>query len=253
MPADPLAALQQQFYAAVVDGAPAPALTSGDVAVYAHMYWARLRGVLADDHAVLRAALGADRFDALVDGYLRAHPPTSFTLRDLGVGFAAHLTAVDAPPWAADLARLERARVEVFDAVDQAVLTRADVAVRLPDTIGELPLRWVAAAEVVPVAWDVAALWDAPATSTARPGARPDATAIATPVAAPGALLVWRRGVDVYHRALEPDEAALAPRLAAGATFADVCAAVDADDPAARAIELLVRWIDDELLVAAPA
>jgi len=66
---------------------------------------------------------------------------------------------------------------------------------------------------------------------------------------------VWRRGVDVYHRPLEPGEAEPLALLRAGTTFGALCTLLgrerEESEAAALAVELLGRWLADELLVAA--
>jgi hypothetical protein len=239
-----LAALQARFLALVVSGQgdPRGLIAGGELGIYAYAYGARLHEALRQDHPKLEAALGAEAFAALVAGYVAARPPRSFTLRDLGVDLARYLddaaTAPTplAPPWAGDLARLERARVEVFDGPDHAALTRDHVAALGPEAIADLHLAWVPASAVVPLAWSVDAVWSALVDATTPPAA----------VAAPRTALVWRRDLEVIHRTLDPDEAAVAPRLVAGATFAEVCGALAelVDDPAPRALALLLRWLD---------
>jgi len=62
-------------------------------------------------------------------------------------------------------------------------------------------------------------------------------------------VLVWRRDITVIHRTLEPDEAITMRRVAAGASFGDICEALAGTaDAASRAVELLLRWLDAELL-----
>jgi hypothetical protein len=245
--ADDLAALQRRFHALVVDGAASGGLLAGDAAgaaaIYRHMYRARLHGVLATDLPTLRGALGAD-FAAIADAYLAACPPRSFTLRDLADRMAPFLDGhAGAPPWAADLARLEWARADVFDAADAAPLTRDDVFAAA-DLAG-LALHLVPASRVVALGWDVDRLWS----DVADGGAGADA------VAAPRTVLVWRRGVRVVHRTLDGDEAAAMTAMTGGATFATVCArlAEHGDGAAERAAELLVRWVDAEVLARSSA
>src|SRR5262249_22610814 len=143
-------------------------IASGDLGIYARMYAARLADVLADDYPKLRAALGDDRFDAIVRTYLRVHPPRSFTLRDAGAALPELLASDDAgtPPWAADLARLERARVEVFDGPDAAALTREAIAA---DELPALMLRWIPSSVVISIAWNVDDLWSAIEDGAAAP------------------------------------------------------------------------------------
>lgn len=235
-----LAALQARFLALVVSGQgdPRGLIASGELGIYAYAYGARLLEALRQDHPKLEAALGAEAFAALVAGYVAARPPRSFTLRGLGLDLARYLDAACAlaPPWAGDLARLERARVEVFDGPDHPALTRDHVAALGPEAIADLRLAWVPASAVVPLAWSVDAVWSALEDATPPPAA----------VATPRAVLVWRRDLEVVHRTLDPDEAAIASRLVAGATFAEVCGALAelTDDPAPRALALLLRWLD---------
>lgn len=239
-----LAELEAWFLRLVTSGRgdPRGLIAGGELGIYAHAYGARLLEALRVDHPKLVAALGDERFAALVEGYVAARPPSSFTLRDYGVDLPRWLAGADAPPWAADLARLERARVEAFDAADAAPLTRDELATRAPEELPGLVLRWVPAAQVVTVAWSVDDTW-----SDLEDGVAPRPA-----TAGPRTILVWRRDVEVIHRTLEADEAAVADAVATGASFADVCETLarHSDEPAARAIELLVRWLDAACLTA---
>jgi hypothetical protein len=241
-----LAAIQRAVHAAITGGAPvasAAGLVDGDgdgdgaarLAIYAHAYRARIAGVLASDVPVLRAVVGAD-WDGLVRDYLAACPPRHASLREAGDRLADFL-ARGPTPWLADLARLERARCEVFDAADAIALARADVAALPPDGFAALRLALIPAAIVVPLAGAADDLW----------AAHHDGADLAGRCPAPGprTVLVWRRGLEVIHRTLPAAEAAAVALLAAGTTFAEVCAV--AGDPAA-AIELLLGWLDGGVL-----
>jgi hypothetical protein len=247
-----LARLQQQFYDRVVGREPegdagdaGELIRAGDLGIYAGMYASRLYDTLADDYPKLRAALGEDRFGEVVAQYLRAHPPTSFTLRDAGLALERFLRGRDlAPAWAADLAALERARVEVFDGPDAMPLTQ-DAVAALGDALPGLALAWVPSSVVVPLAWTVDDLWSA----------IEDGAPTAPPVAEPRVVLVWRRDVAVLHRTLDADEARLAPQIAQGALFSGVCEVLGelhGDEASARAVELLLRWLGAAALAAPP-
>jgi hypothetical protein len=249
-----LAGLQRRFHDVVTAGGSGDGgglCATGDLAVYAGAYAARLHDVLADDYPTLRAALGDGRFAALVRRYLRACPPRSFTLRDAGAALPGALAAGDLdsepPPWAADLARLERARLEVFDGPDAAPLTRDAVQALPAERFPELALAWVPSSAVVPLAFAVDDLWSAIEDGAADPP---------PPLPAARTVLVWRKSTVVFHRTLDPDEAPLAAALARGATFGEVCAGLAAGaaglvEPGARAVELLLRWLDAEAVRAA--
>ncbi|MEZ4401014.1 MAG: DNA-binding domain-containing protein [Kofleriaceae bacterium] len=238
-----LRTLQREFQALVVTGRgdPRGLLASGQLGIYAHAYGARLHDALATDYPKLRAALGDAEFAALAERYLAAHPPRSFTLRHLSdrlPGFLAGDAA--APPWAAELARLEQARLDAFDGPDHAALDRAALAASDPTGLPELPLAWVSSATVVPLAYTVDATWAAVEEGQPPPPPAPCARVV----------LVWRRDLQARHRTLEPDEAAVAVAVAGGVTFAELCGLLPGDDDvvAARAIELLLRWLDAGVL-----
>lgn len=241
-----LAAIQRRFYELVTagEGAIDAGLlgTSRRLDVYADAYISRLHDVLADDYPKLRAVLGHEAFRELATGYVRARPPTSFTVRDAGISLPAYLaTRDDVPPWAADLAALERARVEVFDGADAVVLTRDDLAAVPVEQFPDLELALVPASTVVSLAWTVDELWSA----------IEDDTEQQAPVSCARRVLVWRRELRILHRTLDPDEAELVPLVGSGASLATVAARlgeVDSCAPEQRMVELLARWIDAEAL-----
>jgi hypothetical protein len=242
-----LARLQRQFYDRVTAGVPSEDLAaSGDLEIYARMYTSRLHDALADDYPKLHRALGGGAFEALAQDYLRAHPPRSFTLREAGAKLAEHLRlARSAPPWAADLAALERARQEVFDGPDAEPLTQADVIAQ-GTQLPELVLRWVPSSIVVPIAWAIDDLWSA-IEDDQDPG---------DPARTSRTVLVWRRDIAVLHRTLDPDEAQLAPAISRGVSFAEVCevlGAIHGEDAGPRAAELLLRWLGAEAVIDARA
>jgi len=88
--------------------------------IYNRQYWFRLQGAFAEDFPGLQAVIGPDRFEALRDAYLQAHPSRSFTLRNLGSKLWAWLSTN--PEWAGprldlalDVIRVEWACIEAFD------------------------------------------------------------------------------------------------------------------------------------------
>lgn len=209
--------------------------------VYAHAYWTRIAGALAADFPKLRAVLGAEGLDALVIPYLRAHPTRHPSLREAGLHLARFLDERGQTAHA-DLARLERARAEVFDGPDavgpRAARSRDELAALPPEEFPRLPLRLVPASALVELSTNADDVWDA------IEGERPPPP----PAPGPRAVLVWRRELTVIHRTLEADEAAALRRVQGGATFGEVCEVLAEVSPGAdvvaRAIALLLRWLD---------
>ena len=128
---------QQWLWAAIVDGdeglGAAEAMIEGGqlaprarLAIYAGGYRLRLLECMRAAYPLLGAALGERLFDAFALDYIHAHPSTSYTLHDLGAGFAGHLAAsmpdrageTDGGAWAdfmIALATFERALYAVYD------------------------------------------------------------------------------------------------------------------------------------------
>jgi hypothetical protein len=252
MPAPALRDVQAAFWRSLHTGdvepaltrvvLPTPVLDPGErVAVYQGMYVGRLRDVLREDHPKLAEALGAE-FDGVARRYLSAHPSSHPSIRHFGRHLHAFLET-DATarerPWLADLARLERARVDAFDAPDAEALKSADLAVVAPEDWADLRFTPVPSLCLVESAWTVHDVWSAP---TERP------------VAGPVSLRVWRQEFKVFHAAMDPLEADALRALVAGAPFADVCDAVvrhvDVEEAPAEAGALLARWIEDGLVAA---
>lgn len=100
--------------------------------LYHRQYWYRLLDSLAEDFPAVRRVLGASRFSALVERYVSAVPPHTFSLRDLGAGLAAFVAAHPAevahPAHVIDLARLEYAWLLAFEAAAQPAAPAAALA-----------------------------------------------------------------------------------------------------------------------------
>jgi hypothetical protein len=101
--------------------------------IYSRSYWFRIISSLNEDFVGLRAVVGDEKFDVLVQAYLTANPSRSFTLRDLGSRLEAWLRAN--PDYirphqrlALDMVRLEWADTECFDAAEEPSLGLADIA-----------------------------------------------------------------------------------------------------------------------------
>lgn len=243
--------------------------------IYASMYFYRLRDCLAEDFPKVAAVVGGAEFHNLATDYLLHHPSRHWSLRYLGAPFAdflaGHRLGV-ARRDLADLARLEWARIEMFDAADAAPLTRERATAAGMD----LTLALIPAATILSLRHNVAPLWRAleDAGAAGTHGSHSAAVVaeeeeFVAPALVPPAeerpldLLVWRRAYRVAHRSIEPAEKACLEALAAGGLgLPALCelllerrrgeAAGDEDGAAAtrEMAELLGRWLADGLLRA---
>lgn len=208
---------------------------------YANMYFFRLRDVLAEDFERTAAALGEARWHNLVTDYLLAHPPTRWSLRWAGEALPGYLrdhAYGGERPWLADVAALEWARNEAFQAEDAEPLHLETLAAIPPEAWPDLRFEALPGTALVESRWDLAAWWDGGA---------------GEPVEAPGGqtLVVWRDAEDdVHHEALPADDVEPLRRLFSGRPFAEVCEAcapegaveTEVENAGRKAVELLQRW-----------
>ncbi len=101
------------------------------VEIYQGMYLLRMEEALESDYPALKHYLGDRGFGDLVRDYVAAHPSVSYTLNRLGdhlPAFVARWKGAKRPEVCHDLARLELAMAEVFDAPEVAPLGEAEIA-----------------------------------------------------------------------------------------------------------------------------
>lgn len=250
MPALALPELQRLFFqriggapadpALLAAVAPSPTLDSdGRLGVYADAYFWRLHGVLRDDYPKVAAVLGPDALETLARDYLAAHPSDNPSARHFGRHLAAFLDGrADVAPFLPDLARLEWARVDAFDAPDARALTLADLRTTAPE---DWPgLRFVAQPSLIVLrsAWPIHAVWASPEGTPFTP--------------AETVVRVWRApDWRVLHGPMDAAEERALGALTAGEPFAVLCETFAYLEPEAAAREtaaLLARWVEDGLL-----
>ena len=217
------------------------------VDIYANMYFYRLLDVLKEDFPATLAILGADRFHNLVTGFLIEYPPAHFSISYAGEHLADFIRAhplCGEFPFLPDLARMERALIEVFHAPD-AVPLDAQAMREIPaEQWPSMRLRLHPARQILALEWEIA-----PILKAVEQGDAP------TP---PGrdnlAMLIWRNRNSVFYRAIDEAERAAIDALASGTTFAEICEVIasgvaEGEDPAAAINQRLEVWLRDGLLV----
>ena len=215
-----------------------PALRAVDrFDIYARMYRDRIVDALREDFPRVGAILRGERFRTLAVSYLAAHPSAHPSLRHVGRAlpdFIAGVAPADLPPFLSDLARLEWARGEAFDAPDVEPLGLDDLRAVSPADWGRLRFTLVPAAKLLVVDWPVHEIW------AAGEGLDPDAVLPRRTV-----VRVWRKGFAVYHAAMDGAEETALLHARAGEPFAIICEGLETPDQAAG---LLLRWVEDGLI-----
>jgi hypothetical protein len=211
------------------------------IEIYAGMYEGRLLEVLGEDFPKVAAVLGGERFSAVASAYLRENPSPHPSLRNLGRVFADFLgrqTEIVADlPFVADLARLEWARLRVFDAPEESALTMASIGDLAAEEWARLRLRLLPDVELMESEWPLDEIWKS---------GRADGVA-----AAATSLRIWRSGFTVYHAKVDAIEDAALAAVRRPGTFADVCDALEpltGEHAAEEGARLLLRWLEDGIL-----
>lgn len=251
-----LARLQDAFQRAILAGDDAVLAELLDGArdsrqillgVYRDGYVLRLVDVLRADNAALAAHLGDEDFEAMARAYIAAHPSHHPNARWFGRGLPAFLAETEpyrAEPLLAELAAIDWALSEAFDAADAPNLAAADLASVAPDRWKDLVFLPQAHARRVDATTNASAIWaaaneDAPAPAAMR-------------LREPERLLIWRAEASAMLRPLGVEEAMLWDEASAGLPFGVLCEMAatyaDPDTAALRVAGLLQGWIAAGLL-----
>jgi len=199
----------------------------------------RLRDVLREDFPRVAALLGLERFEDAASGYLEVFPSKQPSVRHLGRALAEFLRRrEDIPKCLADLAQLEWARVEVFDAPDAESATMGDFVSVPPDAWPALRFSTIPALQTLRAQYPVHQLWSGDESLDVA--------------AANTSIRVWRANdCRVFHAPMDERESAALRKMISGEPFAAICETF-ADLPAAEAAEeataLLARWIEDGII-----
>lgn len=249
-----LARTQRAFLGQLTgDDGDAPGVSDGPhadaerrIGIYRNAYRLTLRGAIRHNHRRCAAWLGDRRFDAAADDYAAATPSPCRNLRDYGGGFAAFLAArFRDDPDIAELAALDWAIDAAFDGPDAPPLDGAAVAALATGDWIERPLALHPAASLVTATHNLAPVWRA-----LEAGETPPAM---LPLGRRGALLVWRMDEQPHFRTLDEIEEEALRHIAAGASFAAICAMLEkrlgADEATSLAGTMLGGWLRDGVLV----
>jgi hypothetical protein len=212
-------------------GREAPALVCGPAgkaaakrfAIYRNNVTVSLIDALAAVYPAVQRITGVEFFRAMARFHVRETPPSSPLLFEYGrdfPAFIAHCPYAGAMPWLADVARVERAWLDAYHAVDATPLAPAQLAAVAPKRLSELVFTPHPAARVVRSPFPAVTIFAVNRDSA--PVARIDASAAED-------ALITRAEFDVVVRHLPPGGAVFATCLMAGRPLGDAAAlALDA-------------------------
>ena len=194
--------------------------------IYHHAYRARLIECLVDDYPALVHAIGYDAFEALASDYVKTHPSHGPNLNSYGAGMAAYCherarateTDFEQSAFAASLASLEWALVEVLHAPDAVTLAPEALTAIPPERWGDARLPKSKGVRLVQMDYPANAYFQA-----FRNDANPK-----IPAPRESATAVYRQGNLIWRMDLTPAMAALLTALFEGATLGAALEAIEA-------------------------
>jgi hypothetical protein len=181
--------------------------------IYREQFWLRHTSALVEDFPGLGGIRGQADWERLVEEYLEAVAPTSFSLRDLGdrlPELVANAAWLPHRELCRDMARLEWSYIEIFDAADAPALD--------PERLAAIPeAAWETARMILGPALRLLAV-DYPVADLRRELKRASGP-VAIPDASPKKLALYRVGGDLYDKELADAPFAMLEALAAGETL----------------------------------
>jgi len=220
--------------------------------VYRYAYGSRLVEAMRNDHALLHSYLGDEMFDEMGHAYVKARPSEHPNLRWFSQGLPEFLKSAEPycnHPVLADLAALEKALNDAFDAAEGPVLDLTAMAAFAPEQWNDLTFRPHPSATRFDLSTNAAAVWLA----LKNDETPPDAVTLEQP----SRILVWRQDTTPMFRELPAEEAMMWDEAANGIPFGVLCEMLatydDPDGAAARGAGYLHGWITSATLTAVSA
>ncbi len=219
--------------------------------VYQSGYRLRLADFVSQDHPGLRAVLGGEAFEALIDDYIDQRPSRDPNARFFTTGLPDFMR--DCPTWrddarAVSMALFERAMVDAFDAADETPLAVQALAEYSPNDWPRLAFDFDPSLTLLELAAGTIASYDAAISE--EPPEKIDAPAASDDVEY---VAVWRVDHESAYRQLEPDEYVALCEARAGHAFGDICqmtAFQQAGEIAPeRLAQCLSSWFQDGMII----
>jgi hypothetical protein len=220
--------------------------------VYRHAYGSRLVEAMRNDHELLHLYLGDETFDEMGHAYVKARPSEHPNLRWFSQGLPDFLKIAEPycnHPILSDLAALEKALNDAFDAMEAPVVALEAMAGFAPDIWNDLVFRPHPSACRLDLATNASVIWMA----LKKDATPPDATQLDEP----SRLLIWRQDTTPMFRELPTEEAMMWDEAANCIQFGVLCEMLatydDPDGAAARGAGYLHGWITSGALTSVSA
>jgi putative DNA-binding protein len=215
--------------------------------VYRHAYGSRLVEAIRNDHKLLHSYLGDEMFDAMGHAYVAANPSQHPNLRWFSQAVPDFLKSADPYrkyPELCEIAAIEKALNDAFDAADAPVLAYTEMSRFAPEAWADLKFDLQPSAFRLDLETNACAIWLA----LKNDETPPDAVELQQPCR----LLIWRKDITPMFRELGIEESIMWDEAARGIPFGVLCSILatydDPDYAAVRGSNYLHGWITTGLL-----
>ncbi len=221
---------------------------AGRLNIYANGYKLRLKEAITTDYEKLHGYLGDEQFDSVMERYIEKYPSHQTNLRYYSVNMPQLLqdeTPFNSLPVLAELATIEQAFANSFDAKDVALVTIEDLAALAPEAWATLQFTFQKSVQILSLNYNSFPIWKALAAEETPPDVEQADQS--------NSWIVWRQADLISHyRPLATEEAAVIELAMQGKTFADICEKLldffDEQQTPIKAIGFLQSWIQEEML-----
>ena len=212
---------------------------------YANAYRLRLKEALGTDYERLHTYLGDDLFDSLMQMYIERYLSKHPSLRDYGVHMVELVKTLEPFnqwPEVEEIACIEQAFNNSFDAADGPVFTQQQLMELEPEAWSRFTLRFSESVSLVPQRYNSFQIWQALSNDETPPPRKSDSST----------WLVWRQKLVSRYRSLENTELVALRTALDGGSFAELCEALidyfGEDNTSHQAVGYLQRWIHDQMV-----
>lgn len=215
--------------------------------VYRYAYGSRLVEAMRNDHELLHLYLGDEMFDEMGYAYVKARPSQTPNMRWFSQGLPEFLKS--AMPYAdhpvlSDLAALEKALNDAFDAAEGPVVELGTMTGFAPEVWSGLTFRPHPSATRLDLSTNASAIWLALKNEETPPDA--------IEIEELARLLIWRQDTTPMFRELSAEEAMMWDEACNDIPFGVLCEMLatydDPDGAAGRGAGYLHGWITSGLL-----
>ena len=214
--------------------------------IYGHAYRARLKEAVAEDYKKLNLYLGDEQFDLMANQFITLHPSKTQNLRFYSGGIA-NLLKTQKPfqdhVELTDLALIERAFSDSFDAEDQPQLTFETLAALAPESWPNLTFSFQPSFRLLQLQTNAFEIWQALDQDESPPTVE---------IIAQG-WIVWRDEQLVSrYRSVSSIEAEVLQLTLDENNFSELCETLlphfGEDNTPVKAIQMIQGWVEEGIL-----